>query len=609
MSLANRIGKDTASQIYGIFLQDLLTLRKNSGKTWKIRYAVGAMTGKRLFFYSFLIVYITVFAGCGASPGDVHEKNAVSDEYFSNEPNHLRDMASVVKKGEKTVAAAERQTALADEDNALLRTKLKGDMADAVPKREASAEERTPDGMTSHYYYAGLEVRKRPDSWKIDNSGKRPVILVVLDAINAEHMGVYGSMETTTPNLNQLAKEGVVLTDWVSNSSWTRPSFTTILTGVPKNVHGMELNDRKLPAHVQTLGERFKKKGYRTGAFIGNPLIQKKWLYHQGFDIFKDAAEYGDFPRAKTIVEDAIDWMEKVKGSDFLCVLFITDTHAPYNAPENERLFSKNQFNVIRAPKKESVHPLTDEEVAGIKAAYNDELHYVDKMIGQLVEWLHGERLWTEVALVVTGDHGEIFGDHDCFQHAWHMWEPVLRVPFIVHSTNVGEQGVFEAGGTHTDIAPTLMHLAGLGSKTKWGQSVFVDIDDRTFEKVILSAYDAQGVKRQAARKNGMKLIRYENVDWTPMGGKHKSKEWQENPSLQIPGPRYELYDLNNDPGEQHNIFAEADKQAASEKRWLNELKDAARFVGKPTKKGEDKPVRQLDDETLDALKAAGYIE
>jgi arylsulfatase A-like enzyme len=309
-----------------------------------------------------------------------------------------------------------------------------------------------------------------------------------------------------------------------------------------------------------------------------------------------------------------------VKGSRFMGVLFLTDPHAPYAAPAASREFSAHLSDYIAAPKRESESPLPPEVVAGIVDAYDDEVRYADAQIGRLIDWLKENDLFEQTAIVVTADHGEIFGAHQCYQHAYHMWEPVLRVPFIVHSRDMMQQGVFQRMASHTDLMPTLLDLAGIPVRSAYGASIFENRGnqkdgeeppgDASEKRVpIYSAYDARGVRRQAARLGMLKLIRYEKMNQQSYAtGEGFSLTTEENPSLRIPGPRYELFDLENDPLEQVNLFATTERKAE-----LEILKNAVRYRKPPEKKVQRKKKNEkkyrLDQDTLDALRAAGYIE
>lgn len=474
------------------------------------------------------------------------------------------------------------------------------------------------DGVGSHHYYFHniSEVDQSQRIALARPGAERNVLLIVVDALNASHTGIYGYERNTTPNMDAIASDGIVLTDWISNSSWTRPSFTTIVTGVPKSVHGMELSERKLPKKIHTLPEKFRDAKYATAGFIGNPLIQKKWGYHRGFDVFRDASVYGDFPDAETIVTDAIEWLNRVKTTRFFGVLFLADPHAPYAAPTSSRLYSADLSDYVAAPERETEVPLPEDAIAKMVAAYDDEVRYADAQFGRLMEWLKKNGLFDSTAIVVTADHGEIFGAHHCYQHAYHMWEPVLRVPFIVHSRDVAQRGFFELAATHVDVMPTLLDLAGIKNTSAYGVSIFSDrrlresdtgsTDRNSFNAApIYSAYDARGVRRQAARLGTLKLIRYEKIKSHAFTTRDATGQALEtNPSLRIPGPRYELFDLEKDPLEQVNIIATTTRNAE-----LEILKKAVQYR-KPTEKKAAREKRiQLDNDTLDALRAAGYIE
>jgi arylsulfatase A-like enzyme len=489
-----------------------------------------------------------------------------------------------------------------------------------ITKEKASEQGNDADAVETgahHYYFRNIShVDRSPRIALSRPEGERNVLLIVVDALNASHTGVYGYERNTTPHMDAIAADGIVLTDWISNSSWTRPSFTTMITGVPRSIHGMELSERKLPPKLQTLPKKFRHAQYATAGFIGNPLIQKKWGYDNGFDVFRDATVYGDFPDAETIVTDAIEWLSKVKANRFFGVIFLVDPHAPYAAPKTARRFSADLSDYMAMPERETEAPLPEDEIAKMVAAYDDEVRYADAQIGRLMVWLKKNELFDSTVIVVTADHGEIFGAHQCYQHAYHMWEPVLRVPFIVLSSDVAQRGFFQLPATHMDLMPTLLDLAGIKNRSAYGVSIFSDerlpkTDDgstnHNFSDTppIYSAYDARGVRRQAARLGTLKLIRYEKIKSHAFTTRDATGQaLEKNPSLRIPGPRYELFDLEKDPLEQVNIVATTSRVVE-----LEILKKAVQYRKPAEKKAGEKKRIKLDSDTLDALRAAGYIE
>lgn len=552
-----------------------------------------------------------LYCGChgvsATNTGNESPKEPKKSPYGAQKKNN----DSTFKLGEKKQDVALRKFSLATKKNT---NNLNG-IAPSFSKRgEVHINKIIPThSQANHSYFKTLPNSNWVAEQEIVSNKKTSTVLVVIDALNAKHIGAYGYKRNTTPNMDQLAKESVVFTDWVSNSSWTRPSFTTLLTGVPKSIHQMELSDKKLAKNMETVAEKFKQKGYQTAAFIGNPLIQSKWRFDQGFDHFEDVAIHGNFPRAQTLVASALSWMKNnVSTKPVFIVMFLTDTHAPYEAPKGSQKFSDGLSNIIRSPEREVRVGLDKSQLAKIVAAYDDELFYVDEQVGELIGGLKKLGMYSTTTLAITADHGEIFGEHNCFQHAYHMWEPVLRVPFLVRSPNIPKTGYSDRMATHTDVLPTLLHINGFSSETKYGKSVFAGTQKN--KSPIVSEYDARGVVRRAARIGSVKIIRYEKVHRAQFEGVGKTKSiLEKNPSLLIPGPRYELFDLENDPNENNNLYNKLSNGKISIPNFstddLDVLKKAACAKGKKRNENNGQKVISIDNETLNALKAAGYIQ
>jgi arylsulfatase A-like enzyme len=201
----------------------------------------------------------------------------------------------------------------------------------------------------------------------------------------------------------------------------------------------------------------------------------------------------------------------------------------------------------------------------------------------------------------VTADHGEIFGEHNCFQHAYHMWEPVVRVPFIIKSNLIVKSNILtDRPATHTDIMPTLLYLAKIPFNTDYGDTLFKSSDN---QKIIITAYDARGVKRTAARHDMIKLVKYEKVNKKLFESLGKEDQQGKFPSLNRPAPFYELYNIKDDSREENNII-----ETFENREIVEILKQSIEKYNNPVKKAVVEKEIKLDNETLEALKAAGYI-
>ena len=117
------------------------------------------------------------------------------------------------------------------------------------------------------------------------------VILIVIDTLRADHVGAYGYNRDTTPNIDQLAKEGILFKNAFSQSSWTRPSTASILTGLyPKN-NGANTRQDRLTKEKVLFSEIVKEEGYSTAAFVTNGNVGPNFGFNQGYDYFTQLRE------------------------------------------------------------------------------------------------------------------------------------------------------------------------------------------------------------------------------------------------------------------------------------------------------------------------------
>jgi len=183
------------------------------------------------------------------------------------------------------------------------------------------------------------------------------------------------------------------------------------------------------------------------------------------------------------------------------------------------------------------------------------------------------------------------------------MWRQVIDVPFIIKSPAIKNSGVIlNAPATHIDIAPSLLKIAGIKTEAKFhGLDIFSKIDD---SRVIISAYQAGGIRRYVAVQNNFKLIRFEKINLKKYNAISNTPIIL-LPSLQTPAPRYELYDANKDPYEESNLY----KLLKTDPKVKSLVKEIKKFKNKQHLNSNPNNLNQLDQETLDALKAAGYIQ
>jgi arylsulfatase len=483
------------------------------------------------------------------------------------------------------------------------------------PEKIAVPEEPFPEPLPAPAAYFGdLGLERVVDPMMVKPVEKGSVLLIVSEALNAKHLGAYGYHRKTSPNIDKLARGGLVLTNFFSTSSWTRPSFTSIVTGLPKREHRMELGCPPLNKNIETLAERFAEAGYKTAGFVGNPLTRAKWGFGQGYDTYVDAEVLDDYGLADdaALVRRAAAWIQEHSGEPFFVLVFLTGPHVPYRkTPAYHRFSAKlKRGHIIGIPKREYPDGIAADDLARTVAAYDGEVHAVDAQVGKLIAKLRQTKLLERTHVLVTADHGEIFGEHNCFLHGYHMWDPVLRVPFVLDSPSLTGSGLYDDRPfSHLDVIPTLLDLAGMDADPNLPGNSLVEAlaDPRAGrDRIIFSQHNAHQIRRQAIRKGRYKLVHHhavERQDVQRLNDLHPHRDLPEPrdlPTVAWDAERYELYDMAADPGELNDLFA-ARKTAPETIELIAEL--AERLEG-----GEEVSI-EIDDDLRQALESLGYIK
>ncbi len=458
------------------------------------------------------------------------------------------------------------------------------------------------------------EVAPRPVA--ADLVDKPNVLLVVVDTLRADALGTYGAAGNPSPRLDAFAEDAQVFEQAIAQSSWTRPSFATLLTATPSCTHQCARKGDKLPDELTTLAESLQTHGYTTGALVNNINVTASYNFDQGFDTFeflrphypfraseasfrltayqvlrrvhaklssKMKVEHHYHP-APTVTNEAIRWLS-VHGQErwFLMVQYM-DPHDPYFPhPGDGSGYARVE------------HPHPDAaEAAHLKELYAGEVAYWDEGFGRLIDFLDEQGYLDTTAVVVTSDHGEEFAEHGGFWHGTRLYDESVHVPLILRLPDAQEgDGKRVKDQVRTqDIAPTLVQLAGAQEGPKWdGYSLLENWELRQAgERLALGEVEFEGWSARSVRQRDWKFIT--------------------NPGNQVgatPRPPEELYFLQSDPGESRDLARDAAASFALEQRRrdLDGVLAAAcgQAVGRVERAG------RMSTEDCEALKALGYLD
>jgi arylsulfatase A-like enzyme len=305
-----------------------------------------------------------------------------------------------------------------------------------------------------------LAVARLPDV----TPGAPNILVIVVDTLRADHLSSYGYSRPTSPNLDSIAEQGVLFEHAFATSSWTKPSHASLVTGRYTYQHGADATEQ-LDDRYPTIAEVLQLHGYRTGAFSANYWVfNRREGFGRGFVHFEDFYRsisnmatntlYGrvieeyvlhrgfglrfriDRRRASDINRSLLHWIDRDSATPFFAFLNYYDPHAPYVPPQPYR----GMFSQLEEPgglintdwdMQHIYVPMTPEQLRGEIDAYDGTVAYVDNHIGELMVELQERGLAENTLVVVTSDHGELFGEHGLFEHTNSLYREVIQVPLI----------------------------------------------------------------------------------------------------------------------------------------------------------------------------------
>jgi arylsulfatase A-like enzyme len=289
------------------------------------------------------------------------------------------------------------------------------------------------------------------------------IVLIVIDTLRADKMSAYGFPLSTSPELDQLAEDGVRFATVVAQSSWTRPSIGSMLTSrYPRSIGIYKEKLHKLDERFDTLAERLKAGGYTTVGSTANPNINSSFGFDQGFDHYVDSdvlwswmdpepgkRSFGKHPllTAAKVFDSALRWIDGHGAHPYYVQLNVMEVH------EANRWFRKREVD----------QALFENDPA---RPYLLALHNVSRQIGRFVRTLSGRPGWRNTLFVITSDHGEGLLDHPNVAasrgHGHLLYESQLVVPLILYHPAGGLPAgtVIKEKVRLLDLMPTLLDYA-----------------------------------------------------------------------------------------------------------------------------------------------------
>ena len=385
-------------------------------------------------------------------------------------------------------------------------------------------------------------------------STERPnVLLLSLDSVRADRISATGYRPPmhpdllTTPNIDRLAREGVMFENAFSTTSWTLPSHMAMFTGLHDELHGVIDKDRTLDRGLTTLPEFLHENGWTTGGFYSGPYLNPVFGFDQGFDHYVNCGtvvptelfeqtELGGWREihqyshetvtSPKLFDEASAWIREAakKPEPFFAMVHWWDPHYDYKAPEEyTRLFDVQYTGEWTGLRNEDVRKMVEnEDVDFILSLYDAELRYTDDFIGQLLELLEELEVADETLVIVTSDHGEEFYERTRWGHQRSLFDEVLRVPLVMRLPGSVPSGVHATGQARIqDIYPTVAdllqiapprYLSGESLKPLWEDSDHPGFEQQLYMLVPHREIEVSGIRTPTDKviwdhKTGTRLL------------------------------------------------------------------------------------------------------
>ena len=377
------------------------------------------------------------------------------------------------------------------------------------------------------------------------------IVLITLDTTRNDYVGPRSGAPSLTPNLDALAARGMRYGRALTSAPLTLPAHCSLLTGLDPPAHGVHDNGTAaLPAEIPTLATALAARGYRTGAFVGSRVLDRRFGLARGFALYDDAmtaehtGEQGYPERdAAAVTTAALRWARALRpGRPFFLWVHYYDAHAPYQPPG----MAADRPGAER---------------------YAGEIAHVDREIGRLLAGVRPD------VVAAVGDHGEMLGEHGEDTHGIFLYRASLEVPLILAGRGVA-RGVHDAAVATRGLAATLLGLAG-ASTGGFGAPL-------------------PGVAAPSGFTYSETELPATAYGWSPLRAVSDHR-WR-----YVAAPRPELYDFVADPAEARNLAAERPEDVRRLAAALAATDAAAR--ARPA------PAAEIDAEVAEALRSLGYL-
>jgi len=438
------------------------------------------------------------------------------------------------------------------------------------------------------------------------------VILISLDTTRADHLGFLADTWVQTPRLDELARESIVFSDYLTVVPTTLASHTTLLTGKYPHHHGVARNGFMVNRDNEMLPEILADAGFHTAGFAGSFALDERFDFPQGFahydeefDILVRPGGPDQNQRTAAQVTDAvIRYLDRLEMPEHL-FLFVHyfDPHYPYAAPapfdrKYDPLGGRDlpaQGTVLNAKAMTAAERKI--AVERLQQHYAAEISYLDFHLGRLLDDLRRRGILDRAVLLVTSDHGESLWEHnERFDHGAAVYQATMSAVWTVRLPDGAQGGsVVDQPAASIDVLPTLLDFLGL--------PLPAGIDGESFDLRTLADRWPSRPRFGQATKPWRQIET--NPRWVNIR-KSRCVRQDRYKFIQTPFLKTEeLYDLTRDPDEEVNLLAAPTPDATAVAARLRPLLETWAAAADPLPSRFESAQAE---ETIRRLRSLGYV-
>lgn len=455
--------------------------------------------------------------------------------------------------------------------------------------------------------------------WSVPN--KYNVVIIVSDALRADVTGCYGG-DAKTPNIDWLARQGVLFEKAHSTSPFTSPSAISMFTGYypdifRKGTQGkMKLPAFYVPDSILMLAEVLKDSGYKVKKNCEN----KQAFFYQNMQGFEEIKTFYELTnQEKTHIEDTTglkpqsksylhmygflnSLLNASKDQPFFLVKWILDPHFPYNPPPK----FKQRINVTPSKLSKKIDYFSnlqfivpdnwneyDHEY--LQELYKKEVESVDERIGFIIKALRHRGLFDSTYVVFTSDHGELLGERGQWGHGQNYYQLLVHIPLIITGPGIPKGQREKTVVSLLDLMATLKEFLGVEYQDNSQGRSFAGLLSQGKVKRESSAYFVQLVSDTNKLQDA--LLEYNN----------KLIVSKDN--------TFELYNLADDPFESNNVAKKYPKVTSRMLSKIEAIRNENRFKYKEFSEimsneilKDNETNKSEKDDFINQLKSLGYL-